>query len=110
MKFGYLIEYNMENIFLKKSSANIIEELFQDPLLKNQNWAYLWINSLKFGFIACQVDEYQKILKLSCRTLTFTSYKAISKNEKRSGTSLSASIFAWVLKKNISLVIFYHSL
>ena len=26
---------------------NVEERLVLDPLLKNQNWAYLWINSLK---------------------------------------------------------------
>ena len=36
MKSGQLIEYDMRNIFLEKS-----EELFPDPLLKNQNWVYL---------------------------------------------------------------------
>ena len=26
---------------------NWVQELFRDPLLKNQNWTYIWINSLK---------------------------------------------------------------
>ena len=26
----------------------MVEKLFLDPFLKNQNWVYLWINSLKF--------------------------------------------------------------
>ena len=30
----------------------------------------------------CQVKSYQKILKLSCRPLAVTSYKAFSKNER----------------------------
>ena len=47
-------------------------------------------------------------LKLSCRPLAFTSYKAILKNKNRSGTSLSASFSAWFLKKNISVVVFYY--
>ena len=25
----------------------MVEKLFPDPFLKNQNWAYLWINSPK---------------------------------------------------------------
>ena len=45
MKFG---QYNMRNIFLENHSQNVVEKLFPDPYLKNQNWAYLWINSLKF--------------------------------------------------------------
>ena len=32
MKFGYLIEYNMRNIFLEKSyTQNVLEKLFSDP-------------------------------------------------------------------------------
>ena len=48
MKFGQLIEYNTRNIFVEKSYKNVVEKLFLDPFLKNQNWVYLWINSAKF--------------------------------------------------------------
>ena len=54
MKFGQLIGYNMKNIFLEKSLIKCgkrplsKDPLSPDPFLKNQNWAYLWINSLKF--------------------------------------------------------------
>ena len=38
MTFGPLIEYNMTTIFLKKHHAqNVVEKLFPDPFLKNQN-------------------------------------------------------------------------
>ena len=50
MKFGQLIEYNMRNILRNvseklytKCGGEIIPSLFS----KNQNWVYLWINSLK---------------------------------------------------------------
>ena len=40
----------------------MVEKLFPDPLLQNQNGAYLWINSLKsfipFVFILCQIGGY----------------------------------------------------
>ena len=39
-------------------------------------------------FIVCQVECYRNILKLSCRLLAFTSYKAFWKNKKRNATSL----------------------
>ena len=55
MKFGQLIEYTMSNIFLiflKNHTQNVVEELVPDAFLKNQNWAYIWINSLKF-YIVC---------------------------------------------------------
>ena len=37
MKFGQLVEYNMRNIFLEKSYANVVEKQFLDPFLKNHN-------------------------------------------------------------------------
>ena len=84
------------------------EKLFPDPFLKSQNCTCLWINSLKFVFILCQVECYRNILKLTCRPLAFLpSYKALLKSKKRSGTSHPASFSAWFLKRNISLVIFY---
>ena len=46
MKFGQLIECNMRNIFLKTRLRNVLKRLFPNPFLKNQNWAYPWINSL----------------------------------------------------------------
>ena len=48
MKFGQLIEYNMKNIFVEKSYTKCAGETIPRPLSKNQNWAYLWINSVKF--------------------------------------------------------------
>ena len=37
MKFGQLIEYNMRYFFLKHHAQNMVEKLFPDPFLKNQN-------------------------------------------------------------------------
>ena len=39
---------------------------------------------------------------------SFTSFKAFLKSKKKSGTSLPASFSAWILNKNILLVIFYY--
>ena len=36
-KLGQLIEYNVRNIFVKKSYTKLGRDLFQDPYLKNQN-------------------------------------------------------------------------
>ena len=47
-----IIEYNMTNIFIEKSYRKCGGETISSPLLKNQNWAYLWINILKF-FTVC---------------------------------------------------------
>ena len=49
MKFGQLIEeYNMRNIFLEKSWTKYGEDTIPRPFsAEGQNWAYLWISSLK---------------------------------------------------------------
>ena len=53
MKFSQLIEYNLRNIFLKKTYTNVVEKLFSDPFLKNQNWGSFWINDLYILYIFC---------------------------------------------------------
>ena len=71
MKFGQL-NVTWETFFLKNHPQNVMEKLVPEPFLKNENWAYLWINSLKFYtvcfFVVWQVEGYRNILKLSCRT------------------------------------------
>ena len=47
MRFGQLIEYNWKT-FLEIYTQNVMEKLVLDSLLKNQNWADLWINIIKF--------------------------------------------------------------
>ena len=46
---------------------------------------------MQLVFAVCQAQDYRSILKLSCRPFVFTSYKAFSKNKKKSGASLTAS-------------------
>ena len=50
-------------------------KLFPDLFLKNENLAYLWINSLKLYTIFSilyQVEDYPNILKPGYRSLAFT--------------------------------------
>ena len=47
-----IIEYNWQTFLLKNHTENVAEKLFPGPLLKNQNWAYLWINISEF-FTVC---------------------------------------------------------
>ena len=54
---------------------------------------------MQFDFIVCLVEVYWNILKLSCRPLTFTLYKAFLKNKKRSWTIIPASFSARLSKK-----------
>ena len=89
---------------------NVTEKLFPDLFQKNQNWAYLWINHLKF----CTICFYcmpgwglSTYIETTCRPFAFTSYRAFLINKKRPGISLSALICAWFLKKIACVVLLY---
>ena len=81
----------------------MVEKLL-DAFLKNQNWAYLWINSPKiytvcfYGMPNWGLSKYIE----TNRPLAFITYKAFLKYKKRSGTSLSAPIPAIFEEKYIS--------
>ena len=47
MKFGQLIEYNSKNVFREKSYTKCGGEAIHRSFSKNENWAYLWVSSLK---------------------------------------------------------------
>ena len=102
MKIGQLIEYNTRNIFIEKLYTKYGGEASPRPFHKNQNWTYLWTNSLKCYKVCfyCMFKSkvYQNIFKLKCRTLVFILYKAFFffKKKKRFGTRLPASLFAWL--------------
>ena len=87
MKFCQLKEYSMRNIFLENHTKNVVEKVFPETFLKNQNWTYLWINSLNLYavcFYCMQVEGYRNILKLCCRALAFTfSCRTFLKVKKR---------------------------
>ena len=93
MTLGQLIEYNMRNIFPERSCKQRCGESILRLFPKNQNWAYLWINSLKYYtvlqyykvlylVIVYQIVGYRKILKVPWRSLVFTSEKTFLKNKK----------------------------
>ena len=48
IKFDQLITYKTRYNFLKKSYTKCGGKLFPDSFLENENWVYLWINSVKF--------------------------------------------------------------
>ena len=100
MRSGQLIEHNMGNFSFENSCTKCGGETILSPFLrkKNQNWAYLWVNNLIL-YTVCfycmpklQSTTITKV-KLRCWSPAFTSYKAILKNRKRSGTNLFASFF-----------------
>ena len=63
-----------------------MEKLVPDPLIKNQNCVYLWINSLKcyksLFLLYVQVEVYQDTLKLRYWSVAFILYKFFKKKQK----------------------------
>ena len=63
----------------------MLEKLLPDPFLKNQNWAYFWINILKIYYVCfyCMPSwELLKLLNPRFQLLAFNLYKAFLKNKK----------------------------
>ena len=98
MKFGQLLEYNMRNTFVEKSCTKCGGETIPRSFSKKLKFSVSLDQQSKvflhFVLILYQVEDHRNILKLSSRPFAFTSYKAFSNKEKRSGTSLPASFSA----------------
>ena len=58
MKFNQLIEFNMRNIFFKKSYTKFGEETSPIPFSEKLKLTYLWISNLKF-YIVCQIENIE---------------------------------------------------
>ena len=71
MKFGRLIEYDIRNIFLEISYSKCGAKTCPRPFSGKSS--ILWIDTLKSVFIISQVEGSRNILKLSCKSLAFTS-------------------------------------
>ena len=105
MKIGQLIEYNTRNIFIEKLYTKYGGEASPRPFHKNQNWTYLWTNSLKCYKVCfyCMFKSkvYQNIFKLKCRTLVFILYKAFFflKKKKKIWNSSSCLAFCMTLEE-----------
>ena len=102
----------MRNLFCEKSYVECSGWAIPRPFLKkNQNWAYLWINSLvshSFFLLYARVEDYWNILKLDCRLLlAFTSCKALLKNQKKVCDWSFYLILCMIFKENISPLTFY---
>ena len=110
MKFGQLIEHSMKNIFLGKSYTKFDGGASPRPFYKKSklNIRSTVRNVIILLLLYVLVEIYENILKRSWWPPVFTLYKAFLKNKKRSGTSLSVSICAWFLKKNISHDVFHY--
>ena len=53
----------------------MVEKLVPDPFMKNQNWAYLWIEDvedvIKFVFIVCSSRGLPKYIKIKVPSTCF---------------------------------------
>ena len=86
--FDKLIEYNMKNIFLKKSLTKYGVEANPINFSKKSNWAYLLINSLKFytNCLYCMLSwGLSKYIESKLQTLHFTSNKTFLKTKSGLG-------------------------
>ena len=84
-KFGQLIGYNISNTLFRKIIHKIRQRnMVRDPLLliKIEHFSRSIVYTFIQFLFVCQVEDYQKILKLRCRPLRFTSYKAFLKKQK----------------------------
>ena len=78
MKLDQLIEYNMRSIFPEKSYTKWGGETIFRPLSKKRKLSVSLdqLSKLLYSlFIVFQVEGFGTILRLSCRSLAFASYK-----------------------------------
>ena len=100
---------------MKNNTQNVLENLFPDPILKDQNGVYLWINNLKIYAVCfdCMLgwglSKYiETKLQITCSYLVKKLFFKKTK-QKGFGNSLPNSLFSvWSLKNSISLVIVYY--
>ena len=102
----YHKKHSSSKIILKMWGETVLRTFSKKIKIKHISGSIIQ-SSVQFNFIVCQVKDYQNIIKLSRVSFAFTSYKIFQKVKKTSGTSLLALFSTWVLKKSITLVIFY---
>ena len=74
-----------ETFFLKSHTQNVLEKLFPDLFLKNQNLAYFWINCLKFYAICfyCMPSwRLSKYIENKLQTTCFYLLRSFFKRQK----------------------------
>ena len=79
MKFDQLIECSIRNIFLQKSFIECGRETIPRFFPKKSKVSISLVQLPKVlysFFIVCEAEDYRNELKLSCRPLAFTIYKA----------------------------------
>ena len=104
MKLGQLIEYNMRKVVHKMLWRYYSQTSFWKIKIEHISGSVVWI-FIQLVFI--QVDDYQSILKLICRTPAFTSYKLFffKKKKKKERTSDLPHFLHDFWKKKLSFYI-----
>ena len=100
---------------MKNNTQNVLENLFPDPILKDQNGVYLWINNLKIYAVCfdCMLSwGLSKYIETKLQTTCFYLVKKLSffffKKKRVWNSSLPNSLFSvWSLKNNISFIFYY---
>ena len=70
---------------MKNHTQNVVEKLIPDLFLKNQNWAYLWINSLNFYTVCFYWMEswgLSKYIETKLQTICFHFILSFIKKQK----------------------------
>ena len=80
MKFDQLVKYNMRSIFPEKSCTKRYRPESSRPFFKKSKLSIFLDQQSEVQhssfLLYVQVEDCQKILKLRCQPLAFTSYKA----------------------------------
>ena len=76
MEFGnqYITYITWTIFFLKNHAQSLMEKLVPDPLIKNLNWAYIWINNQKYYqvfFIVCPSGGFPRYIKIKALITCF---------------------------------------
>ena len=102
IKFGRLLEYSIWNNFLVKLYTKCAGKTIPRPLSKNQNWAYLWIKSVKFYTVCFNCMSgwgLSKCIESKLRSTCFYHIQIIFKKIKRGLELVSQFWFsAWFLR------------
>ena len=95
-------------LFLKNYTQNLVKKPLLDPFLKNQNWAYLWTNSLKFNtacFYCIPSWGLSKYIETKLQTTLFFHVK-LFENTKRGFELVSLPHFLHYFWRKIFILLY----
>ena len=98
-----------ETFFLKIHTQNVVEKLVQDPYMTNWNWAYLWINSLKFCIICFyRIPSWGLLgyIEANLQSACFYLILSFFKKWKKSLELVSLPYFLYIFLRKIFLCLY----